>query len=48
VDDTGAALADGEYDNHYIMAVNPGFEDGLPSVVHGSNIFPIVSGPTAL
>jgi len=45
VDDTGAALADGEYDNHYIMAVNPGFEDGLPSVVHGSNIFPIVNGP---
>jgi len=45
VDDTGAALADGEYDNHYLMAVNPGFEDGLPSVVHGSNIFPIVNGP---
>ncbi len=45
VDDSGVALADGEFDNHYILAVNPGFEDGLPSVVHGSNIFPIVSGP---
>jgi hypothetical protein len=45
VDDSGVALPDGDFDAHYTLAVNPGMEDGLPAVVHGSDIFPIVNGP---
>ncbi len=45
VDDTGAALLDGESDNHYTLVVNPGGVDMVPATVHSSTIFPIVAGP---
>ncbi len=45
VDDTGAALADGESDNHYTLVVNPGGVDMVPATVHSSTVFPIVAGP---
>src|SRR5688572_23013440 len=44
VDDTGAPLADGAIDAHYILTVNP--DGGLPdAIVEDSTIFPIVAGP---
>ncbi|MES2469161.1 MAG: immunoglobulin domain-containing protein [Verrucomicrobiota bacterium] len=45
VDDTGAALADGDFDPHYILQINPGGTDQVPATVHSSTIYPIVAGP---
>ena len=45
VDDTGAALADSDFDPHYILQINPGGTDQVPATVHSSTVFPIVAGP---
>jgi hypothetical protein len=40
VDDTGAALADGDFDPHYVLQINPEGTDQLPATVHNSIGFP--------
>jgi hypothetical protein len=45
VDDTGAALADSDFDPHYVLQINPGGTDQVPATVHSSTVFPIVAGP---
>jgi hypothetical protein len=45
VDDTGAALADSDFDPHYVLQINPGGTDQVPASVHSSTVFPIVAGP---
>ncbi len=44
VADDGTLLADGEFDLHYQLLVNPGGENEVFSVVHQSDIFPISTG----
>jgi hypothetical protein len=44
VDDTGAALADGDFDPHYVLQINPEGTGQLPATVHRSIGFPFEPG----
>jgi hypothetical protein len=44
VDDTGAPLADGLIDSHYLLITNPQYEGQQDSVVEDSTVFPISDG----
>ncbi len=45
VDDTGAPLADGVVDTHYVLTQNATDPTSASAFVHDSTVFPIVTGP---